>query len=306
MLPDSITPTLRCTGQTRSQRRHPLNHTIRPNTILSYTPSMGSASQLMPPISLQAANIKDLLRDYPDQKFVDTLVSISTNGARIGYEGPLTRTIRPNHSSPFVNAEVITESIISELGKGRLRVVDTLPPYYFVSPLGLVPKKSDGVQTGWRTIFDLSTPEGESVNDGIPKEYGAITYEDLDDAIRLILKHGKGAVLMKRDLKSAFRHIPISPSDYWLLIFEWQGKFSERVPARHHPKHIMKCLLFYTHLSSGTGNGMVGKFSWTVTTMLWLTGSTNVQFVDPQSGLSRLSCSSLPCLTLNCQPTGSP
>ena len=31
--------------------------------------------------------------------------------------------------------------------------------------------------------------------------------------------------MMKRDLKSAFRHIPISPCDYWLLLFEWQGKF---------------------------------------------------------------------------------
>ena len=31
--------------------------------------------------------------------------------------------------------------------------------------------------------------------------------------------------MMKRDLKSAFRHIPINPCDYWLLIFEWQGKF---------------------------------------------------------------------------------
>jgi len=30
---------------------------------------------------------------------------------------------------------------------------------------------------------------------------------------------------MKHDLKSAFRHIPVSPGDYWLLIFEWQGKF---------------------------------------------------------------------------------
>src|SRR5438876_5440912 len=29
----------------------------------------------------------------------------------------------------------------------------------------------------------------------------------------------------KRDLKAAFRHIPISPCDYWLLLFEWNGQF---------------------------------------------------------------------------------
>ena len=30
---------------------------------------------------------------------------------------------------------------------------------------------------------------------------------------------------MKRDLKSAFLHIPIKPLDHWLLIFEWNSKF---------------------------------------------------------------------------------
>ena len=79
---------------------------------------------------------------------------------------------------------------------------------------------SDGVQVGWRVIFDLSSPESRSVNDGIPKNYGAIVYESLDDAIQLIAKAGRGAVMMKRDLKSAFRHIPVSQRDHWLLIFE--------------------------------------------------------------------------------------
>src|SRR5437667_8040899 len=31
--------------------------------------------------------------------------------------------------------------------------------------------------------------------------------------------------MMKRDLKTAFRHVPISPCDYWLLVFEWNGQF---------------------------------------------------------------------------------
>ena len=31
--------------------------------------------------------------------------------------------------------------------------------------------------------------------------------------------------MMKRDLKSAFRHVAVSSSDHWLPIFEWQGKY---------------------------------------------------------------------------------
>ena len=84
---------------------------------------------------------------------------------------------------------------------------------------------SDGVQIGWRVIFDLSSLEDHSVNDNIPKEYGTIIYETLEDAICMVAQAGKGAIMMKRDLKSAFRHVPINPCDYWLLIFEWQGKF---------------------------------------------------------------------------------
>jgi len=84
---------------------------------------------------------------------------------------------------------------------------------------------SDGVQSGWRVIFDLSAPDGQSVNDGIPKEYGVIVYESVEDAMLLVARAGRGARMMKRDLKSAFRHIPVSQLDHWLLIFEWEGQF---------------------------------------------------------------------------------
>jgi hypothetical protein len=131
----------------------------------------------------------------------------------------------PNHKSATSHTDTIEAHIKSELSKGRIKVLSQLPTHYFCSPIGLVPKKQDGIQTGWRTIFDLSFPESHSVNDGIPKEFGAIAYESLGKAISLIAKAGPGAILMKRDLKSAFRHIPVSPLDYWLLIFAWNAVF---------------------------------------------------------------------------------
>ena len=63
-------------------------------------------------------------------------------------------------------------------------------------------------------IFDLSCPTDRSVNDRIPKEYGHIVYETLVQAIEIVTKAGKGAVMIKRDLKSAFHHIPVSLKDY--------------------------------------------------------------------------------------------
>jgi len=74
-------------------------------------------------------------------------------------------------------------------------------------------------------IFGLSYPEFKSVNDGVPKEFDAIIYKSLDTAIHLVAQTEKGVVMLKRDLKSAFRHIPVSPLDQWLLLFEWNGKY---------------------------------------------------------------------------------
>ena len=132
---------------------------------------------------------------------------------------------RANHGTAYANAQVVTDALQRELEKGRLHRIDSLPPHYYCSPIGLVPKRSDGVHNGWHVIFDLSCPDGRSVNDGIPKEYGTIVYEPLTVAIGMVAKAGRNAVMMKRDLKSAFRHIPVSPEDYWCLIFEWQGQF---------------------------------------------------------------------------------
>ena len=133
--------------------------------------------------------------------------------------------MQPNHKSATLHVGIIEANIQSELRKGRIKQLPHLPSHYFCSPLGLVPKNVNGVQADWRTIFNLSSPESSSVNDGIPKEFGAISYESLAVAINLIAEAGPGAMLMKRDLKSAFRHVPVSPLDHWLLIFEWDGKF---------------------------------------------------------------------------------
>src|SRR2546423_853085 len=95
---------------------------------------------------------------------------------------------------------------------------------HYTSPVGAIQKKTNGKFTGWRRIHGLSYPIGQSVNDGIPEHYGTLVYQSIDDAIQLIGRHGRRAILRKRDLKDTFRKIPVSPFDYWLFIFEWDGK----------------------------------------------------------------------------------
>jgi len=45
----------------------------------------------------------------------------------------------------------------------------------------------------------------------------------------MIAQIGCGAKLLKRDLKSAFRMIPVCMEDQWLLIFEWEGKYYQEM-----------------------------------------------------------------------------
>ncbi len=177
-----------------------------------------------PHSTLRASHWQALLQDYPDRQFPQLLAGIATYGARAGYEGPYIRIRGKNHASAFRISQDITANIQSEIRDGRVKEVDNLPPYYFISPLGAVEKKSSGRRTGWRRIHDLSYPIASSVNDGIPEIYGTLQYQTLDDAIQLIATHGRNAILRKRDLQDAFRMIPLSPYDYWLFLFEWEGK----------------------------------------------------------------------------------
>lgn len=116
----------------------------------------------------------------------------------------------------------MTADLHKQLQHDRLTQIDPqAEAQYVCSPLGLVPKH-DG---GWRRIHDLSFPQGQSVNDGIPHDWGSLEYATYDDAVDALLATGPGAQFVKRDLKDAFRHIPVTTSDQWLLGFECDGRY---------------------------------------------------------------------------------
>lgn len=90
-----------------------------------------------------------------------------------------------------------------------------------ISHLNSLPKKGTSER---RVILDLSYPKGFSVNDGISKEeYLGESIEAIfpkvDDFIQLIRQKGQGCLLFKRDLRRAYKQIPICPSKYNLVSF---------------------------------------------------------------------------------------
>ena len=74
-------------------------------------------------------------------------------------------------------------------------------------------------------IQHLSAPAGSSVNDFIPRDAFSLHYSSVDDAVRLLLTTGPGALMAKADLKSAFRMIPVRRQDWELLGMRWNGAY---------------------------------------------------------------------------------
>ena len=126
--------------------------------------------------------------------------------------------------SALDNPEAVDAKLQKELEAHRLAGPFQSPPLspFWISPLGLVPKK---VQGEFRLIHHLSFPTGFSVNDGISSDHTSVKYATIDEAIQLIKRAGPGCFLAKTDVKNAFRIIPIHPDDYGLLGMQWRGLY---------------------------------------------------------------------------------
>ena len=198
----------------------------RPNTMMHYRVHT-IHSIPMPASPLKIAGWRTLTRAYPNRPVIEAILGICQFGARIGYEGQRhSSRIFQNLTSALECPEIVTTGIKAELEKDRLvcyQDKSVLPDDITASPLGLI-DKSDGSK---RWIHHLSYPPDQttSINNGIPEDYGTISYSTISEATAAIQTFGSSCLLVKRDFENAFRHIPISPIDLPLLGFEWTQKY---------------------------------------------------------------------------------
>ena len=152
------------------------------------------------------------------------LLSGFVNGFPIQYTGARVARDSKNLRSTSLNPEIIKSQIKKELLAGRVAgpFKNRPLPNLIVSPIGLVPKKTPGE---YRMIHHLSYPEGESINDFIDPALCTVKYTSFDDAVKMVQDLGHNCKLFKADIKSAYRIIPIKPSDFELLGFTFEGYF---------------------------------------------------------------------------------
>ncbi|CAC5380591.1 unnamed protein product [Mytilus coruscus] len=95
----------------------------------------------------------------------------------------------------------------------------------FQSKVYIVPKITPGER---RVILDLSFPFENCIDACIDKdiylgESVNLTYPSVDDFINLIKLKGRHCGIFKRDLKRAYRQIPIDPGDINFVGFHWKN-----------------------------------------------------------------------------------
>ena len=136
---------------------------------------------------------------------------------------------RGNHKSALEFPADVDAYIAEELEYGAILGPFDAPPITMShsSPFMTLAKPNSDRR---RIIIDLSWPLGASVNAGIDKNMYldsnfCLTFPTVDDITAELKKLGRGALLYKVDVTSAFRHIKVDPADYDLLGLEWGGHY---------------------------------------------------------------------------------
>ena len=164
------------------------------------------------------------LRDHPDQDFAQYICTGIQRGFRVRYNycihqcrsrpGNIRLVSEHRDVEKYIGGECAAKRLLGPFDRSQF-------PHVHVSPFGVIPKSKPGK---WRLILDLSSPEGGSVNGGISIELCSLSYMSIDDVAAHVVRLGRGALMAKFDLKSAYRNIPVHPDDRWLLGMVWEEK----------------------------------------------------------------------------------
>ena len=194
-------------------------------------------ARLPVPTSLNIALWRSLLRDYPDAVVCDFLEFGWPIGFDYGTCGLMPSNDFRNHSGALDFPSAVDNYLSSEIKLGSVCGPYARNPFsgdVALSPLNSVPKPDSDER---RFILDLSWPSSSSVNDGISKHFYlgepvTLRYPTVDDIADRIVRLGTGCLLFKRDLKRAYRQLPVDPFDYPLLGYSWRDNlyFDVRLP----------------------------------------------------------------------------
>jgi len=198
--------------------------------------------------------LRKLTIKHPNRPYVDYILDGLCNGFRYGYTMHRRQVIQNNLASIHLDIAAFRKAIAREVDLGRYAGPFDLsnPPCstFMVNPCGLVPKKNT-VPQEYRVINHQSAPRGASVNDGIDSAEFATEYENVPRATQWIRELGPGCLMMKVDIKEAYRIIPIHPVDQLLQGVAFEDKL-----------YFDRCLAFGNRASAGIFCRLADLVTW--------------------------------------------
>ncbi|XP_052272390.1 uncharacterized protein LOC127872908 isoform X2 [Dreissena polymorpha] len=172
---------------------------------------------------INVVTISKYLQLYPNKEVASVLSNGFKQGFKLGYKGSHLGSSANNLVSTKVHFSEVQKKLDKEISLGRISGPFIVPPIsnLKVSPLGIL-EKPDG---GWRLITHLSYPNGSSVNDGFSVEDISVKYTSFDKVADMLFSLGTSAMMAKRDIKSAFRLMPIYPGDFHLMGLQFNNQY---------------------------------------------------------------------------------
>ena len=139
------------------------------------------------------------LQGHPDQLAAQHVLKGLKEGFRIGLQY-VTNNWRPASSNMLLadtNLQVVSDYLQEDVEAGR--IIGPLKQGSVmglqISPFGVIPK---GHTPGkWRLIVELLSPQGSSVDDGIPREACPVTYITCDEVADKVGTMGRGIMMAK-------------------------------------------------------------------------------------------------------------
>ena len=161
------------------------------------------------------------LRLHPDVDFTAYILNGLQHGFHIGVHCPA--ILQSNMQSARQNPQIIEDYLHNETEAGN--ILGPYPLHSFadlhINRFGTIPKKH---QLGrWHLITGLSFSEGSSVNDAVDPALCTLEYITVDRVAEAAMQLGNASLLAKIDIKSAYRLIPVHPSNRTMLDIQWNG-----------------------------------------------------------------------------------
>jgi hypothetical protein len=168
---------------------------------------------------------KRMLNGHPDPALQARVLIGLSAGVDVQYRGPrdVSRPHVRNLPTALAHSAAVEADLAADVKLGRRAGPFKEPPldHFIASPLGAVAKPgSDKI----RIIHHLSYPfRGESVNKYVI--HLACMLASFDDAARLVVLNGRGAMMSKIDVQAAYRCIPVRPTDWGLIGIIWKDEY---------------------------------------------------------------------------------